>query len=308
MDELAHLYPHGVFLRRHALTAGYDDRALQRALAAGGIVRVRHGAYVDRRAWAAADDLARYVLRAHAVALVHTPQFGISHVSGAAMHGMRVWGADLSRIHLTRPLEAVGRRHRNVAYHRGSVVDAVNIAGTPVVSAVSAAFGAACMLSVEAGMVLLDSAYDLGLVERDELVDQYARHRGWPGTARLQISLRLAQPGSQSVGESRMRYLFWAHGLPRPELQYVVRDGSGVVGVSDFAWPEHHVLGEFDGRIKYDRLLRPGETPADAVVREKLREDRMRELTGWKFIRFVWSDLAVPDRTAERLGRILRSR
>ena len=53
-----------------------------------------------------------------------------------------------------------------------------------------------------------------------------------------------------------------------------------VVGVADMAWPEHGVLGEFDGKVKYGRLLLPGESPGDAVFREKRREDEMRRLTG----------------------------
>jgi hypothetical protein len=102
-----------------------------------------------------------------------------------------------------------------------------------------------------------------------------------------------------------MRFLFYRYGLPKPLLQYAVRDGSGLIGNTDFGWPEHGVLGEFDGRVKYEKYLRPGETPADAVVREKLREDRMREATGYSFIRFTWADIYKPDETAERTRRAL---
>jgi hypothetical protein len=169
------------------------------------------------------------------------------------------------------------------------------------------------MSTVESGLVLLDSAYDLGLLTSSVLHDELDTSAGWPGTARLRITAALASPGAQSVGESRMRYLFWSFGVPKPELQYVVHDHGEVVGIADFAWPEHGLIGEFDGRVKYDRLLRPGETPSDVVFREKRREDRMREITGWPMIRFVWADLADPRRTAERTkialgwrGRIAR--
>lgn len=295
----------GVFLRRHALAAGYDDSALYGALRAGDIARVRHGAYVDALAWQAADEAVRHRLRAHAVALVHGGPFVLSHTSAASLHGMRLWGVDLDRVHVTRPRDTAGRRHAGVTYHRGSAESAAFVHGTPVVAAAEAAFGAASVLSVEAGVVILDSAYDLRLCSREELHDLHEMRHGWPGTARLRIVLNLAQPGSQSVGESRMRFLFWRHHIPKPDLQYVVRDGSTIVGITDFAWPEHRVFGEFDGRMKYDALLRPGESAADAVLREKAREDRIRELTGWRFIRFGWSDLADPMRTAERVRRAL---
>ena len=42
----------------------------------------------------------------------------------------------------------------------------------------------------------------------------------------------------------------------------------------DFYWKRCRHVGEFDGKMKYEKYLRPGETPADCVFREKRREDR----------------------------------
>ena len=61
------------------------------------------------------------------------------------------------------------------------------------------------------------------------------------------------------------------------------------------------LLGEFDGAVKYGRLLRPGESPGDAVVREKRREDGLREL-GFDMIRWGWSDLDVPRTLYPRIA------
>lgn len=308
MDDLRHLHPHGVFLRREALAAGYDDSHLYGALASGAIARVRHGAFVDGRIWRRANEVARHVLGCHAVALSHSPPVAISHTSGALLHGVQAWGVDLGKVHVSRPASAVGRVHRDVAYHRDPVAVLRSIDGTPTLDAAPSVLGAACVNGVEAGVVLVDSAYHLGICTPADLLAEFEGRRGWPGTARLQITLRLAQPGAESVAESRMRYLFWQRGLPKPELQYVVRDGSEVIGISDFAWPAYGLLGEFDGRIKYEELLRPGERPSDVVVREKKREDRMREATGWAMIRFTWADLNDPDRTEERVRRALDRR
>jgi hypothetical protein len=160
--------------------------------------------------------------------------------------------------------------------------------------------------SVEAGLVTLDAAYDQHSISGADLLGAASEMERWPGHRRLQVTLRLARPGSQSVGETRMRYALFRHHLPAPELQYRVHDSNGMlVGITDLAWPEHRTLGEFDGRIKYGRLLRPGESPGDAVFREKVREDRLREATGWKVIRFVWDDLDDGPRLAERVRRAL---
>ena len=83
--------------------------------------------------------------------------------------------------------------------------------------------------------------------------------------------------------------------------QYNVFDRNGrIVGRADFAWQGHSTLGEFDGRGKYGRLLKPGETTAGAVYREKLREDALRSL-GWQVVRWTWNDLDQPDQIALRL-------
>ena len=74
---------------------------------------------------------------------------------------------------------------------------------------------------------------------------------------------------------------------------------SGVVG----SHPAPEFL-EFDGRIKYGRLLKPGQDAGDAVRAEKRREDAIRD-EDWGVVRWVWADLARPDQLA---GRVRRAR
>ena len=74
----------------------------------------------------------------------------------------------------------------------------------------------------------------------------------------------------------------------------------------DWAWPEHKLFGEFDGEVKYLRYRRPGETVTQAVLREKRREDELRELTDFGFIRFIWVDLFRGEQTAGRVRAKLR--
>jgi hypothetical protein len=65
------------------------------------------------------------------------------------------------------------------------------------------------------------------------------------------------------------------------------------------------VVGEFDGRVKYGRLLRPGQGPGDAVFEEKRREDAIRD-EGWGVVRWTWGDLVVPERLDQRVRRALQ--
>jgi hypothetical protein len=43
-------------------------------------------------------------------------------------------------------------------------------------------------------------------------------------------------------------------------------------------------------------------------MREKAREERICQLTGWVCIRITWADLQTPRRTAQRIRRLLDSR
>lgn len=309
MLELTQIYDHGVFLRRDALQYGYLDRDLRRAVAEKVLVRVRHGAYAAASRWRELDSAERHALACHAVLLSHDASGALSHVSGAVFHGMSTWGSDLSRVHLTRLGASASRRHHDVAYHDAPAAREVMEAhGAKVLLPSYCALGAAAMNSVEAGVVLIDSAYQLGLCTEGDVRSAYEDMAGWAGTARLRITLSLAQAGAESVGESRARFLFWKQHIPRPVLQYPVYDGGVLVGRSDFAWPEYKLLGEFDGKVKYGRLLVPGDDPSSVVFREKVREDRMRELTGWGFVRFTWPDLEQPDRTGVRLRGLMKRR
>jgi hypothetical protein len=138
------------------------------------------------------------------------------------------------------------------------------------------------------------------------MAERYATMSRNPFTLRTDLILRLADPRIESLGETRCFFLCWRHGLPAPQPQFVVRDAQGrEVARLDFAWPEHRVWMEFDGKEKYTKFLRAGETVADAVLREKRREDLVRELTGWRCIRITWADLMDPERTASRISALL---
>ena len=92
-----------------------------------------------------------------------------------------------------------------------------------------------------------------------------------------------------------------------PELQFDVHRSDGsLVGTTDFAWPEAGLLGEFDGKVKYGRLLRPGQEPGDAVYAEKLREDAIRA-EDWEVVRWTWADLRNFAATAARIRERFRT-
>lgn len=146
-----------------------------------------------------------------------------------------------------------------------------------------------------------DRALLAGL-DRTELDDQLEAARARRGVARARYAATLLDSRSESVGESVSRVAFVEGGLPAPESQVELFDDTRLIARVDFLWPEYGTVGEFDGRIKYGRLLQPGESAADAVFREKQREDAIREL-GYQTVRWTWPDLFPPDQLVSRLRR-----
>jgi hypothetical protein len=147
-----------------------------------------------------------------------------------------------------------------------------------------------------------DAALRLGLQE-SELAAAVARCWAWPGMAAARRAIEFLDPRSESVGESASRVVLDDAGIPSPDLQLVVCDDQGAfVGRSDFGWSKFRTLGEFDGLVKYGRLLKPGQTLGDVLVDEKHREDALRDL-GWQIVRWIWEDLQRPERLLQRLER-----
>ena len=237
------------------------------------------------------------------------PGVALSHVSGAIHHGIDVWGVDLSRVHVTRLDGVAGRIEGDVVHHEGLCLrEEVHVVrGLRVLSADRCVLEAGSRVGGEAALVMLNSLLHRGLCSSEALRAQFEILQHWPFMQRMQIPLRLADPGSASVGESRGLWLFWCHRLPRPVTQFEVRDaGDGLLGTTDWAWPDQQGLGEFDGALKYGRVLRPGQDPGDVVFAEKQREDRLREETGMWMVRLVWSDFQRPAVTAARIRRLMR--
>lgn len=300
---------HGAFLRSEAVAVGIDDAALRRGLKAGLLVRVRHGAYTFAELWAAADASERHLTLVRTIARTSEGRVAVSHHSAALLHGMDLWDVRLARAHLTRLDGNAGRVLADAVHHEGVCADAelTTRSGLTVVPAARAALESALLLDVEHGLCVVDSGLRAELFTQEDLAAQARRMKSWPEGKHLQIVTRLADGRKESIGESRSHYMFWRAGLPAPALQYEVYDRGVLVGITDFAWPEHGLLGEFDGKVKYGKYLRPGEDPGDAVFREKQREDLLRRLTGWSFVRITWSMLYDPVATIRMIRSMMRT-
>lgn len=305
MDDLRLLSTtRGYFLRREALALGVDDRDLTRGVRRRMLVRIRHGAYCHRDVWEARSAVDQHLARAHAAQDLTPGPTALSHISALAYYGAPLWRVPLDRVHLTRLDGGSSRCEAGVVHHHGELTDdeVDEHDGRVVTSPTRSTLDALTIVPTESGLVAGDWMLSEELTDGYQLWAGKERMTRWPRTLRFEIVLRLLDGESKSVGESRSRYLFWQMGLPRPVLQYpVYNELGGLVAVTDFAWPHHGVYGEFDGRVKYGRLLKEGQKPGDVVFAEKRREDAIRRATDGVVVRFIWSELHAASEPARQL-------
>lgn len=300
-----------VFLRRDAIADGYTDRAIRALVKAGVWHRVRHGAYVSGLLWSELDAVERHRVRARAVLRTAHPSTVLSHVSAAIEHGAPVWGVDLEIVHVTRTDGQPRRREAGVVHHTGLLPeeDLVEVNGVPATAVLRVAAEMTTVTGVESALVSVDALLRMAGADNGEVAARQATVNRWPYSLASQVVFRLADPRHESPGESRTAYFCWQQHLPKPDPQVEIRDEDGVlVARVDFAWRAFGVYLEFDGKEKYYRFRREGETLDEFLMREKRREELICRLTGWTCIRIGWAELHQPHTLARRIRAILESR
>ncbi|MEW1707236.1 hypothetical protein AB0230_08345 [Microbacterium sp. NPDC089190] len=258
--------------------------------------RIRPGVYTERAGWGELPPWNRYLLRVHAFRIVN-PEAVFSHESAAALHGLPTFGHP-RHIHLFD-----GRRERSLAYGDVRVHTSADRRRTVEQDGLRCSLLAdvvvdlARVLPPAFALAVADAALRTGTVTSSELLDLAAAQRNPRGRRRVDWVLARGDQRSESVGESLSRAVIEWCGFPAADLQTEHRVG-GRAYRSDFCWPEHRVIGEFDGWMKYDR--HDPDAAATAVRAEKTREDALRR-AGWRIARWDYGGALRVDGLREAL-------
>lgn len=293
----------GWFSRRDAIVAGCSDADLRRQVASGQWVRLTRGAYAERGPDVEAmppweQTVWLHVRTARAVCHRLRGRAVVSHQSALLLHGVRVSELDLRRVHVTRLLGA-GRSDGAVCQHAAQPpVDAVcELDGVRTTEAARAVVETVLATGYPVAVSVVDQALRLRIATAEQLTDAltpFARRRGIRTAGR---AIEFGDARAESVGESWLRVALADFGLPAPLPQAEIRDERGVfIARVDFLFTEYGVIVEFDGAVKYGGR--------DALIAEKLREDRLRDL-GYQVVRVTWPDLTDPADLLARLRRAI---
>ncbi len=289
---------HGLVTTRQMEGLGVNRLVISGWCGAGLLTRQLRGVYAVSSLLepAAGPDAAEKLhLRRCRAALMAYPDAVLASVSAALAHGLPVWGCDLARPVIRRPVDR-GRGIVGVHVRRPARAS-VDTAYGPAVPVATAVAELAIDHGIVPGVVSADAALHRGLVTVDDL-DAHIADLTIRWSSRPKAMARLADGRSESVGESRLRCILAFDGWEL-EPQVEVCDARGqVFARMDGVLKGTRVALEFDGRIKY------AEGDASVLIAEKAREDRLRAL-GWIVVRVEWADLEHPVRLFAKIRRAL---
>jgi hypothetical protein len=286
------------FLAADARIYGLTRTQVERAVEAGILVRLGTGVVAGARRMAG-DRVTTHLQLVRAAQLRMRRLSAASHGSAALVHGLARLGQWSGRVRLTcdrdrgryRRLDIEARLHvAGLPLQHVMTVDEVMVT-TPARTVVDLSRN----VTFRSGVVLADSALRAGTTV-DELRAVLDYCRRWPGRRRAIAVVEFATGLSESPLESVSRVLFADAGLPTPELQAQIFDGTTFVARVDFRWGR--VIGEADGMSKYDDPL--------VLRREKLRQMQLEDL-GFQVVRWTWDEVwRRPEIVLERLRRAFR--
>ncbi|CAN5576368.1 DUF559 domain-containing protein [soil metagenome] len=258
---------------------GVSRHVVQRAVTSGQLIRLRRNVVALAEVWNPAPPWERQALLARGAARAwQRAPFALSHQSALALHGIPVHGVD-QRVHVVRRGEGLCRSGPMTAIHPPVPGDHLRkVEDVWVVAAPLAVLQVAATYGVESGLVSADALLRSETTDLARALEDFPRGNGLARAAQV---VSMADARIESVGESRCRWAMRVAGLPEPELQVWIRDGSFSARV-DFLLADQWVIIEFDGMAKY-------QSPADLRA-EKIREDRLRTL-GYEVVRLTWKDL-----------------
>jgi Transcriptional regulator, AbiEi antitoxin len=279
-----------VFSRADARACGWSDAALTRAVRSGRVLRLKHDQFT---APANRDDP-----RVAAAAAARSCRYSVvSHRSAALIHNLPLLHPPPARPDLTITPRATGDVS-GALLHRATLQpeDVIEVDGVAVTTVARTLIDIGRSTSTAAAVVTIDAALHRRLADAQDLEEIIRACRHWPRIRRARLAVALADPRAESPLESFSRLVLRWLKLPPPDLQPSVYDETGAfVGRADFYWDQFGVVGEADGRDKYDKR--------DVLTAEKVRQEHLANC-GIEVARWGWADARYrPRHVAERIRR-----
>ena len=244
-----------------------------------------------------APDLA---LRSRAAYLLARDHGGVLAGYSAAL----LLGADCAPLHAPAEVLVPGymRAHTGLLVRFGTPTgcDVVEADGCRVTAPLRTAWDLARRLPLIEAVVAVDALAHGRAFAPADLLARCAAQRGARGCRSVAAVVAWADPRAESPMESRLRVRLVRGGLPKPAVQYEVRDEYGfVLARVDLAYPESKLAIEYDGALHFNRHRTELDRQRDAILASH----------GWETVRLGRDDVDpwMPE-TARRMWDVLTFR
>lgn len=296
---------------------GLTSRKLTDEIRRGRVVRLRQGVHIAAEA-VPDDGRERHLLQA-AAEQAADPRLVASHETAALAWGLPLIDEDAavsSAPVLTAP-RGTGRRSGTTATARIHVAELPSHHITRHPEGLRLTSPARTAIDVAAGelphvLVVLDATLRLECQQissgrRRDLANPRIQDAGRtllleaattarPRDPALRAAIALADARRETPIESLSAGHMRLAGIPDPIPQAHIRTVLGSL-YSDFLWPEHRLIGEADGALKYQTQ--------DAMLQEKQREQVLRDM-GFSIVRWTGKEIHLtPARVIDRIERAL---
>ena len=247
------------FTLAQARAAGLSDSAL----------RGSEWRHVLRDVWVYRSVEDTRELRFAAARLVLPPRAVICGLTAAWLYGADVHRADDFDVHVSVPKGSRIRSRPGIVVSQETLApgDIWHWDGLQVTTPVRTVFDCMRLLRGAERLVVADALTHLKRTTVDEVSAYFASQRRVRNLRTASLLIEQIEPQSESPMETRLRLRLVESGLPRPEAQWVVRDGrKRFVARLDLAYPEQKVAIEYDGAWHW-RQRRKDDRRRDAARR-----------------------------------------
>lgn len=293
---------HGLVVATTARDFGVSEKVLRRLERNGSLMQLASGIYATPQAYESTTNWGQFDMRSRAWALSARNDGHAADFSAAAVLGLPMWGEPPSLPRLLRP----GSAHRGhsrtpngrIRYGWLPANHQWLSSGVPVTSAPYACIDVIRMGSRLQGLTVADYALATG-ISRDQLWQIAHKLQHYKGMQSVHWVLTRADGRSESPLESAGRLTCLVFDLPQVVSNPWILGGPSARRV-DLLLPEHGIILEADGGLKYNN--RPD--AAKVIAQQVERERELRDLD-FEVLRF--DAATVLGRPAVLAGQIRRT-
>ncbi|HVM39311.1 MAG TPA: type IV toxin-antitoxin system AbiEi family antitoxin domain-containing protein [Acidimicrobiia bacterium] len=289
---------HGLVTRGQARHEGWSDEAVDVRIESGRLETLQRGVY---RVGGAPSSFEQ---RCMAACLAAGGGAVVSHRAAAQLWDLD--GVERGVVEIAVPRTTQDSRRPGVVSHRSTDLRPDHVTthhGIPITNPLRTIVDLGAVSPWWTVERALDDALGRKLVTLPAVV-KVLRDVARPGRRGSGVLRQVLERQGPDPHGTRIEKLLWRihldHGLPRPQMQFTVRDAAGrFVARVDAAHPAARVLVEVDGFEKRASI--------EAFQHDRTRQNRLVEL-GWTVLRFTKADLVQrPEHVAGTIMRALKA-